>query len=245
MPPIGPTNFAIMAEGFKKQIKAGVAIGTGAGFMDFVYIMAAYGGVSAIKSFIPGSIDNFFDLNEKNIKIVLTLLGCFVVIFYGIKIMKMKAINDSYEENILTGEKLEEVVTEKVETKLIKAEKELDKILHTRALEKNITGTMGHFLTGVLLCLSSVTLPASWFAIVSYFKSYGIIDSSFLSGLSLAAGVLFGTVLWFYTLVKLISKNSHKMNPKVLNKINICVGIILLLVGIFLLIKAIDFAFFT
>ena len=245
MPPIGPTNFAIMAEGFKKQIKSGVAIGSGAGFMDFVYIMAAYGGVSAIKSFFPSSVDTFFDVNEKNIKIVLTLVGCFVVIFYGLKIMKIKAINDSYEEKILSGEKLEEVVTEKAETKLIKTEKEIDKILHTKALEKNITGTMGHFLTGVLLCLSSVTLPASWFAIVSYFKSYGIIDSSFLSGLGLAVGVLLGTIMWFYTLVKFISKNSHKMNPKMLNKINIGVGIILLLVGTFLLIKAIDFAFLT
>ena len=243
MPPMGPTNFAIMSQGFKKQIQPGVAIGTGAGFMDFIYIMAAYGGVSAIKSFFPSSVDNFFDVNEKIIKIVLTLVGCLVVIYNGLKIMKMKAINESNDENTTTGEKLQEVVTEKVEPKLIKTEKEIDKILHTQALEKEITGTMGHFLTGVLLCLSSVTLPASWFAIVSYYKSYGLIDSSFFSGFGLAVGVLLGTVTWFYTLVKFISKNSHKMNPKMLNKINIGVGIILLLLGAFLLFKAADFAF--
>jgi threonine/homoserine/homoserine lactone efflux protein len=243
MPPVGPTNFAIMTEGFKKKIYDGVAIGVGAGFMDFVYILAAYGGVSAIKSFFPSSVDNFFEVNEKYIKIVLTLIGCIIVIFYGLKIKKTKAINGSFEENQITGDKLQEVVSEKAEIKLIKTEKEIDKILHTQTLERGITGKMGHFLTGVLLCLSSVTLPASWFALVSYLKSYGLIDSSFVSGLSLAVGVLLGTVTWFYTLVKLISKNSHKINPKMLNKINIGVGYILVLLGVFLFIKAIDFAF--
>lgn len=243
MPPIGPTNFAIISEGFKNNIREGVAIGTGAGFTDFIYILAAYGGVSAIKSFIPVSVDEFFNVNEKYIKIVLTIIGCIIVIYYGFKIMKMKAINGGVDDNSITGDKLQEVVTEKVEPKLMKTEKEIDKILHTKALEKRKTGDMGHFLSGVLLCLSSVTLPASWFAIVSYYKSYGLIDSSFFSGLGLAVGVLIGTITWFYTLVKFISRNSHKINPRMLNKINVGVGVILLLLGAFLMVKAVDFAF--
>jgi cytochrome c biogenesis protein CcdA len=205
--------------------------------------MAAYGGVSIIKSLLPHSVDVFFDTNENTIKIILTLIGCFVVVFYGFKIMKMKTFNGNNSNIPLTEDKIEKVVMEKAEPKLIKTEKELDRILHTQKLEKGLKGLTGEFLTGILLCLSSVTLPASWFAIVSYLKSYGVIDSKFLSGLALAIGVLTGTAVWFYVIVKFVSKNSHRINSRMLNKINISVGVILILLGVFLLLKAVDFAF--
>lgn len=243
MPPLGPTTFSIMAKGFKNEEKEGIAIGIGAAFMDFIYILAAYGGVSIIKTLLPNSVDVFFNENEKTLKLILTLLGCFVVVFYGFKIMKMKIFNGNNSNAPITEDRIEEVVLEKAETKLIKTEKELDRILHTKKLEKGISGLTGEFLTGILLCLSSVTLPASWFAIVSYLKSYGVIDSEFLSGLALAIGVLAGTAVWFYVIVKFISKNSHRINPRMLNKINISVGVILILLGLFLLIKAVDFIF--
>ncbi len=243
MPPLGPTTFSIIAKGFKNEEKEGIAIGVGAAFMDFIYIMAAYGGVSIIKSLLPHSVDVFFDTNENTIKIILTLIGCFVVVFYGFKIMKMKTFNGNNSNIPLTEDKIEKVVMEKAEPKLIKTEKELDRILHTQKLEKGLKGLTGEFLTGILLCLSSVTLPASWFAIVSYLKSYGVIDSKFLSGLALAIGVLTGTAVWFYVIVKFVSKNSHRINSRMLNKINISVGVILILLGVFLLLKAVDFAF--
>lgn len=243
MPPLGPTTFSIIAKGMKNEEKEGIAIGVGAAFMDFIYIMAAYGGVSIIRALLPRTVDIFFQNNEETIKLILTLLGCFVVVFYGFKLMKMKIFNGNDITAPLTEERIEEVVHEKAEPKLLKREKELDKILHTQKLEKGMSGLTGEFLTGILLCLSSVTLPASWFAIVSYLKSYGVIDSEFISGLSLAVGVLLGTAVWFYVIVKFISKNSHRINPMMLNKINIGVGIILILLGVFLLIKAVDFAF--
>ena len=244
MPPLGPTNFAIISKGFKNEINEGVAIGTGAGFMDFIYIMVAYGGVSIIRSLLPESVDVFFEKNENSIKIFLTLLGWIIVVFYGFKIMKMKVLNGNGDNNQVTGEKLNEKFQEKAENKLIKTEKGLDKLLHMQALEKEKTGLTGDFLTGVLLCLSSVTLPASWFAIVGYLKSYGIIDSTFFSGFGLAVGVLLGTAVWFWTLVKFISKNAYRISPKMLNKINIGVGTFLILLGVFLLSKAVEFAFF-
>jgi len=243
MPPMGPTPFSIIAKGFKNEEKEGIAIGVGAAFMDFIYILAAYGGVSIIRALLPRSVDSFFETNENSLKIGLTLLGCFVVVYYGFKIMKMKIFNGNNSTAPLTEDKIEEVIHEKAEPKLLKTEKELDKILHTKKLEKGISGLTGEFLTGILLCLSSVTLPASWFAIVGYMKSYGVIDSQFLSGLSLAVGVLLGTAAWFYIMVKFISKNSHRINPKMLNKINVSVGVILILLGLFLLLKAFDFAF--
>ena len=243
MPPLGPTTFSIIAKGFKNEEKEGIAIGTGAAFMDFIYILIAYGGVTVIKTLLPMSVDEFFSNHERTFKIILTFLGCFVVVFYGFKIMKMKIFNGNNSNVPLTEDKIEEVISEKAEPKLIKTEKEIDRILHTQKLEKGLSGLTGEFLTGILLCLSSVTLPASWFAIVGYLKSYGVIDSHFLSGLALAVGVLFGTAVWFYVIVKFVSKNSHRINPGMLNKINVSVGVILILLGVFLLIKAVDFIF--
>jgi len=231
-----------MSKGFKKDIKSGVAIGLGAGFMDFIYILIAYGGFSIVKSLLPESANNFLGENERYIKIFLTFAGCIIVIIYGFKIMKMKVLNGNYNSGNLAVEKLESVLEEKAESKLIKTEIELDKILHTQALEKEKSGITGNFLTGVLLCLSSVTLPASWIAIVSYLQSYRVIDSSFITGFALAIGVLIGTTVWFYTLTNFISRNTHKINPEKLNKLNISVGILLILLGLFLFYKAIDFA---
>lgn len=241
MPPLGPTNFAVISKGFKNQIKLGVAIGAGAGFMDMVYILIAYGGFSAIVSFIPSGAETFISVNEGTIKTIFTFLGCAIVIFYGIKIMKMKVPQNGngsadYELQIQGLEK-------KAEIKLRHTEKGLDKILHSKSLQKEKSGFTGSFLTGALLCISSVTLPASWFAIVSYLKSYGIIDSSFLTGLSLSVGVFLGTTVWFYTLTKFVSANSHKIKPSTLSRLNISVGIILILLGVFLFYKAFDFAF--
>lgn len=243
MPPLGPTTFSIIAKGFKNEEKDGIAIGAGAAFMDFIYILAAYGGVSIIKSLLPATVDVFFEDNEKTIKLILTLVGCILVVFYGFKLMKMKAFTGNGNNAPLTEDKIEKVILEKAEPKLMKTEKELDKILRTQKLEKGFTGLTGQFMTGILLCLSSVTLPASWFAIVSYLKSYGVIDSKFFSGLALAVGVFIGTAVWFYVVVKFVSRNSHKINPALLNRINISVGVILILLGLFLLIKAVDFAF--
>jgi threonine/homoserine/homoserine lactone efflux protein len=239
MPPVGPTNFAIIAKGFKREIKSGVAIGAGAGFTDLFYILVAYGGVSAIYSFIPSSIKLFLELNQIYFKIGITAVGCFIVIFYGIKIMKMKVIDDE-------GEQIDEAeiedIKERADEKLEKTEDEIAKIIHKKPIPKNEGSITGSFFTGILLCLSSVTLPASWFAIVSFLKGYGVIDSNFWSGFFMAVGVFLGTTAWFYTLVKFISLKSHKIKSNTLNKINISVGIILILLGVFLIYKAFDFA---
>ena len=130
------------------------------------------------------------------------------------------------------------------EERMHKTEHELSKILHSKKIEEERKGLFADFLAGVLLCLSSVTLPASWFAIVSYLKGFGIIDDSFISGFLLAIGVLVGTTFWFYLLGKFVSSNSHKIKPSTLNKLNLFTGIFLIILGVLLLYKAIDFMFF-
>ncbi|MFA7360149.1 MAG: LysE family transporter [Candidatus Kapaibacterium sp.] len=239
MPPMGPTNILVISLGLRKEIKYGVAVGAGAGFMDMIYIIISYGGFALIKGFVPESINDFFVNNEKFFMVLLTLVGCIVVGLSGYKLIKTKV-----EADITTpaqDKKIENKLS-KVTTKLEQTNEDLSRILHSNLLQKKENGLVGGFLKGAFLCVSSVTIPASWFALTGYMKNYGIIDSRFITGLIYSIGVFAGTTLWFWTLVKVISENTHRVSPEALNKINIIVGGILLLLSLFLLYKVIDFS---
>lgn len=239
MPPLGPTNFAIIAKGFKKEIKEGVAVGAGAGFADLIYILIAYGGVSLIRGFIPESVDLFISENELYFKAGITAVGCIIVFYYGLKIMR----NKTFIKDKPVNEELRDIEAFAAD-KLHHTEKEIKKIIKKEPIrQKNGSGIYASFVAGILLCVSSITLPASWFAFVGYLKSYRLIDNNFLSGLALAVGVMAGTTFWFYTILKIISTNTHRILPSTLNKINIVVGIFLISLSVFLLYKVFDFAF--
>lgn len=236
MPPLGPTYFAIIDRSLKKELKNAVAIGAGAGFMDMIYILIAYGGVTAIASLFPDSFYEYFLANEETIKSVLAFCGCIVIIVYGLKIMRTKS-------NVIAkkAEKFDEIKFKekyvKVENVFKKTEVGIDRILHTKILEEKHSDLVGSFVIGIVMCLSSVTLPASWFAAVGYLKSYGIIDSNFFTGLLLSIGVLLGTTLWFYIMARVITRNTDKIKPNLLNKLNLTTGIFLIVLGVSFLIK--------
>jgi threonine/homoserine/homoserine lactone efflux protein len=238
MPPLGPTNFAILSKGFRKQVREGVAIGAGAGFADLIYILIAFGGVSLIRSIIPESFDLFVSDNELYFKAGITAIGCLIVFYYGLKIMRSK----SFEEDKPISDEINEIEAIAAQ-KLLHTEKEIGKLIKKEPIkQKNGSGIYSSFVAGILLCVSSITLPASWIAFVGYLKSYGLINNEFLSGLFLALGVMAGTTLWFYTIVKIVSRNSHKITPSTLNKLNIGVGLFLILLSLFLFYKVFDFA---
>jgi arginine exporter protein ArgO len=242
MPPMGPTNILVISQGLRHEIRNGVAVGAGAGFMDMIYIIISYGGYALIKGFIPDSVDTFFSNNEMLFKIILTLVGCVVVGVSGFKLMRTKVPDNKSRSNSADGinKKLDEV-----ENKLEQTNEDITKILHTDLLKKDENSIFASFLKGAFLCVSSVTIPASWFALTGYMKSYGIIDSRFVTGLSYSVGVFAGTTFWFWTLVKVISNNTHRVSPNALSKINVGVGILLILLSVFLLYKAVDFLFFN
>lgn len=239
MPPLGPTNVAVTVKAFKKETDEAIAIGAGAGFVDFFYILVAYGGISLFFSFLPDSFREFFYANQDIFIIAMTFIGCAVVLIYGFKIKKTKI--DTGEISESQKDKIEGVLN-KSHSVVHKTEENLEKVFHHKvAIKKNGSNIVGNFLTGILLCISSVTLPASWVAIVTYFKGYNFISGEFISGVLFGLGVFIGAVLWFYTWVKIISKNTHKIKPQTLSKINIFVGYFLIALGVFLLYKAIDF----
>jgi len=232
IPPMGPIAFAMISKGFKNEIKEGKAIAFGAAFMDFLYCLVAFSGITLIVSMFPSVVADFYYRNTYTIEIVLTFSGCAVVILYGIKIIKSK----------ITYNKLEKKESAKLDSALMNASKFKEK---ANTLSKNFkvpegkkSNLFGLFFMGILLCLSSLTLPASWIALIGYLKGYNFLTSSFLGGLLFSIGAFLGTLGWFYTLLKLITGNKKLINETTINKLNIVAGIILLLLGVFLFVKA-------
>ena len=232
IPPMGPTAFAIISKGFKNEMKEGKAIALGAAFMDFSYCLIAFGGISLIISFLPSAAADFYAKNAYVIEIVLTFSGCAIVILYGLKMMRSK----------ITYSKLEAAQSAKFNSALAKAshlsEKAIKIAKKLKVPEVNKSNSFGLFFMGVLLGMSSLTLPASWIALIGYLKGHNFLNSSFLGGLLFSAGAFTGTVVWFCTLLKLITGNKKRINPATVNKLNIIAGVILLMLGVFLFVKA-------
>ena len=107
IPPFGPIAFAIISKGFKNEVNEGKAIALGAAFMDFIYCLIAFGGISLIISFLPAVAADLYTKNAHVIEIALTFVGCAVVIIYGLKIMRSKVSYDKTATNIIVPEILE------------------------------------------------------------------------------------------------------------------------------------------
>jgi threonine/homoserine/homoserine lactone efflux protein len=238
IPPMGPIAFAMISKGFKNEVREGKAIALGAAFMDFFYCLIAFGGITLIISFFPLVVSDFYTENAYMIELVLTFAGCVIVIIYGLKIMRSK----------ITYEKLGSVKSAKYDLASARAnilsEKTKKVAMRLKVPEINKSNLIGLFFMGVLLCLSSLTLPASWIALVGYLKGYNFLNASFLGGLLFSAGAFIGTFAWFYILLRLITGNKKRINQSTVNKLNVIAGIILLVLGIFLLIKAVVSVFY-
>jgi hypothetical protein len=206
--------------------------------MDFFYCLIAFGGITLIVSFFPATASDFYDKNAYTIEIMLTFSGCVIVFIYGLKIMGSK----------ITYSKLEEEESAKFNTAFVRVNKLSDKAKnmakHLKVPEINRTNLFGLFFMGVLLCMSSLTLPASWIALVGYLKGYNFLNSSYSGGLLFSVGAFTGTLAWFYTLLKLITGNKKRINQATVNKLNIIAGVILLMLGVFLFAKAAVSAFY-
>jgi hypothetical protein len=226
IPPMGPIAFAMISRGFKNEVREGKAIALGAAFMDFVYCLLAFGGISLIISFLPSAASDFYARNNHTIETALTFSGCAIVIIYGLKIMRSKISYDKMEakESVKLNSVIEKAgkLNEKAKNAAKRLHVPASKVPEIKASDTGKSNIYGLFFMGVLLCMSSITLPASWIALVGYLNGYNFLDSSFLGGLLFSVGAFVGTLGWFYTL----------------NKLNIIAGVILLLLGVFLFIKA-------
>ena len=224
VPPLGPIAFALISKGFKGEVKDGMAIASGSAFMDMVYAIIAFGGISLFISFLPVSFEQLINGNINTIQIILTYAGCVVVIVYGIKIMRAKMDLEKFEA--------------KESEHLSKARGRAKELAAKSHVPQGETNFFGQFLMGVMLCISSITLPASWVILVGYVKGFGVLDSSILGGFLFSVGAFSGTVLWFWLLLKLIAGNKHRINKNTIGKLNFYAGIVLIILGVFLFSKA-------
>jgi len=233
LPPLGPIAFAVIGKGFKNEISEGRAIAFGAAFMDFFYCLIAFTGIALITSFFPSGIAEFYAANARTVELVLTFAGCVIVAISGRKILKKK----------ITFDKLEADESAKVDSASIKARKLREKTEHAAKHLKipitKKTNLFGLVFIGVLLCLSSLTMPASWIAIIGYLKGYQFLKSSFLGGLVFSMGAFSGSFAWYFTLLKLITGNKKRIHPATINTLNVIAGVILLTLSGILFVKAI------
>jgi arginine exporter protein ArgO len=226
VPPLGPIAFALISKGFRGEIKEGMSIAAGSAFMDMIYALIAFGGISLFVSLLPQSAEDFINSNTNTLQIILIYAGCAVVIIYGLRIRKAKVDYESFEA--------------KQSGTLSKAEHKASDFVHRHHItkEEDKGSLFGMFVMGIMLCISSITLPASWLALVGYVKSFGIIEKSLLGGLVFSVGAFCGTILWFWLLLKLITGNKHRIDKSTVGKLNSIAGIILIVLGIFLFAKA-------
>lgn len=224
IPPLGPIAFALISKGFRNEFKEGMSIAAGSAFMDMIYALIAFGGISLFISLLPESAEAVVNNNSNIIQILLTYAGCVVVIVYGLRIMRTKIDLKKFEAQ--------------ESEHLSKAKDRAAEIAAKSHMVKNDSNIFGQFLMGVMLCISSITLPASWVILVGYVKSFGILDSSVWGGLIFSGGAFTGTVLWFWLLLKMITGNAHRINKNTISKLNFYAGIVLIVLGIFLFTKA-------
>ncbi len=239
LPPLGPIAFAVIGKGFKNEISEARAIAFGAAFMDFFYCLIAFTGIALIISFFPAGVADFYAANVRTIQLVLTFVGCAIVAISGRKILRTK----------MTFDKLEAEESSKVDSAYTKARKLREKTekaaQHLKIPIMKKSNSFGLALSGVLLALSSIAMPAAWIAIIGYLKGFHFLQSSFLGGLVFSMGVFSGSFAWYFTLLKLITGNKKRIHPTTINTLNIIAGVILLMLSVLLLVKAIVSIFKT
>ena len=231
IPPMGPLAFAVISKGFKNEIKEARAIAWGSSFVDFVYCLIAFSGIALILSIFPSGAAHLYAENAHLIETMLTFAGCAGAIIYGLKIKKLKI---SYDQLQAEESAKFDSAAAKANRLREKAESAARRLKIPEIKKSNL---LGLFFMGVLLCISSLALPASWIAIIGYLKGYNFLNSSFLGGLLFSLGALAGTLAWYYTLLTLITGNKRRINETTVNKLNIVAGMILLTLGVFLFIK--------
>ncbi|RPI95084.1 MAG: hypothetical protein EHM32_06025 [Spirochaetales bacterium] len=232
LPPLGPIAFAVIGKGFKNEISEGRAIALGAAFMDFFYCLRVHRNALII-SFFPSGIADFYSSNARIVELGLTFAGCVIVALSGRKILKKK----------ITFDKLEADESSKVDSAYTRArilrEKTEKTAKHLKIPIIKKSNSFGLVLSGVLLALSSIAMPAAWIAIVGYLKGFQFLQSSILGGLVFSMGVFSGSFAWYFALLKLITGNKKRIHPTTINTLNVIAGVILLTLSGILFVKAI------
>jgi len=229
MPPLGPVTLAVLSKGLEEKHHDGLSIGLGAAIVDTFYALVALGGISLIITILPASITAYYDTHEQNISVILTYIGGIFVFLYGIKLLQSK----QYEPPQKQSEKIHSRA-ERAQRFLEETTKKVGKFSFFSIFTAWKENGSKQIIMGAALAFSSITLPASWLAIASVLKSHRFIERTYESNAFFCVGVFIGTYLWFFTLLKGIAINKHRIGNAAIVRILRFAGMILIVLGIVL-----------
>jgi len=134
-----------------------MSIGIGSLSWILFIVLIAFSGINTLFiSLLPHTVEKFYTENYLKIIITVTYSGCLLVIGYGVKLMNTKVSSDQ-----LTGKEKNHI--HRVERK------KLRKLAHSHPIAgaHKSQVSISNLVLGILLCFSSITLPASWIGVVT------------------------------------------------------------------------------
>ncbi|MEK6571687.1 MAG: LysE family transporter [Bacteroidota bacterium] len=84
------------------------------------------------------------------------------------------------------------------------------------------------FWVGVFLYLSNPTFLGYWITVAGAIQAYQLVIAEWIDNLFFAVGVGFGSVTWFYILLRFFHRRSLTLKPETVHKMSVIAGYILL-----------------
>lgn len=108
-------------------------------------------------------------------------------------------------------------------------EREKQKFLE---LKKTSGNYLKAFMTGVLIYTSNPTLIASMSGLSAFVKSTNFFNFNLITIFSFSLFAAIGTFSWFFLLTRVVKKNLHRFSEKVLSRLNLSFGVLMVIVAI-------------
>lgn len=108
--------------------------------------------------------------------------------------------------------------------------------LPTEAPKASPSSALKEFSLGFTLVAANPAIPINWLALIAIATTLGLNPTTGPLG-SLSTGVAIGIVAWFTTLLLLLDKYRSKFTPKTLSNIMKSMGALLILTGVFAIIR--------
>jgi threonine/homoserine/homoserine lactone efflux protein len=109
--------------------------------------------------------------------------------------------------------------------------------VHTRPKKKFIEHAGGKFLLGLGIAGLNPTFIATWTGAVATARSLGL-TSEMEAAPAFAAGVILGPILWFWILLQILHKQAENVHPKILQRIEKALPIVLLILAAIIIVQA-------
>lgn len=100
--------------------------------------------------------------------------------------------------------------------------------------EKKVPHVASFFLMGVGIYSSNPTLVATMSALAAFLKSWNIFPHNFLNYFLLSLGLAMGTALWFYLLLKIVSKYQNRIPERFFINFSRACGVLIVIFSLYM-----------